>query len=55
MFSDRMDFYESRDAYEAWLQTNGKSEDEVLVARFSGRYGSTWLVFDLDGKLLSYF
>lgn len=55
VFSDRMDFYESRDAYEAWLQTNGKSEDEVLVARFSGRYGSTWLVFDLDGKLLSYF
>lgn len=55
VFSDRMDFYESRDAYEAWLQTNGKPEDEVLVARFSGRYGSTWLVFDLDGKLLSYF
>lgn len=55
MFSDRMDFYESRGAYEAWLQANGKSEDEVLLARFTGRYGSTWLVFDLDGKLLSYF
>jgi len=55
MFSERMDFYQSRESYDAWLQANGKSEDEVLVARFSGRYGSTWLVFDLDGKYLAYF
>ena len=32
-----------------WLQQNGKSEDEVLIERFTGRYGSAWLVFDLDG------
>jgi hypothetical protein len=33
----------------------GKSEDEVLIARFNGRYGSVWLVFDLDGRYLDYF
>lgn len=55
LFSERMDFYNSREAYAAWLQANGKSEDEVLVARFSGRYGNVWLVFDLEGKYLSYF
>jgi hypothetical protein len=36
------------------VQASGKSEDEVLIARFSGRYGSVWLVFDLEGKYLSY-
>lgn len=55
VFVDRMDFYQDKDAYDAWLKTNGKAEDEVLVARFSGRYGSIWLVFDLDGNYLSNF
>lgn len=55
MFSERMDLYGNRDEYEAWLRANGRSEDEVLVARFSGRYGNIWLVFDLEGKYLSYF
>jgi len=55
LFSERMDYYNSRQAYAAWLQANGKSEGEVLIARFSGRYGNVWLVFDLEGKYLSYF
>jgi len=55
LFSGRMDFYKARESYEAWLKANGKAEDEVLFSRFSGRYGAVWLVFDLDGKYLSYF
>ena len=37
-----------------WLQQNGKSEDEVLIERFTGRYGNVWLVFDLDGVYVDY-
>ena len=55
MFMTRLDEHEQLDQYEDWLKQHGKSEDEVLIARFSGRYGSAWLVFDLDGKYLDYF
>lgn len=55
LLSNRMDFYKARESYEAWLKANGKAEDEVLFTRFSGRYGAVWLVFDLEGKYLSYF
>ncbi len=55
LFSNRMDHYGARKPFEAWLRASGKSEDEVLFARFSGRYGSVWLIFDLEGKFISYF
>lgn len=55
LFSERMDFYGARESFDTWLQANGKSEDEVLFARFTGRYGSIWLIFDLEGKFISYF
>ena len=55
MFMTRLDEHGHRDQYQDWLQQNGKSEDEVLIALFNGRYGSVWLVFDLDGKYLDYF
>ena len=55
LFFDRLDFYGGRKAYEGWLQVQGKSADEVLVAPFTGRYGNAWLVFDRKGKYLSYF
>ena len=42
-------------ALEDWLQQNGKSEDDVLISQFSGRYGKAWLVFDLDGVYVDYF
>jgi len=44
-----------RQAYTDWLEQNGRSEDEVLIERFQGRYGSAWLVFDVDGNYLGYF
>ena len=50
-----LDAFESRELYQAWLQQNDNKQDEVMASRFTGRYGSVWLVFDLDGKLLSYF
>ncbi|TNF89522.1 MAG: hypothetical protein EP300_05205 [Gammaproteobacteria bacterium] len=50
-----LDAFESREPYQAWLQQNNKKQDEIMVSRFVGRYGAVWLVFDLDGKLLSYF
>jgi len=55
IFYDRLEFYQAEDALEKWLQENQKSRDEILIARFAARYGNVWLVFDLDGKLLSYF
>ena len=41
--------------FEDWLQQNGKSEDDVLIRQFSGRYGKVWLIFDLDGVYVDYF
>jgi hypothetical protein len=41
--------------YEAWLALNQRSKEEVLIAKFGGRYGVAWLVFDREGKYLSYF
>jgi len=51
----RLDKNGARPAYEQWLEENGKSADEVLIERFTGRYGWAWLVFDLDGKYIGYF
>jgi len=55
VYMSRMDYYQHRDRYEAWLEQQGKSEDEILIARFDGRYGKVWLVFNLDGSYLDYF
>ena len=55
LFGSRLDSYGAREQYLSWLEHNGKSADEVLVAPFVGRYGDVWLVFDLDGSYLSYF
>lgn len=45
----------SEPAYDSWLESNGKTRDEVMIERFYGRYGNAWLVFDLDGEYLGYF
>ena len=55
LFLDRMKFYQEEDSFEAWLRENGKSREDVLVMRFSGRYGTLWLVFGQDGKYQGYF
>ena len=55
VFSDRLEFFKDTDKFEDWLRQSQKSREEVLIARFSGRYGRIWLVFDLEGKYLSYF
>lgn len=55
VYMSRLDYYKHRDRYEAWLEQHGKSEDEILIARFDGRYGKVWLVFNLDGSYLDYF
>lgn len=55
LFFDRMEYYKEEERFEAWLQQNQKSREDVLVMRFSGRYGKLWLVFDQDGKYMSYF
>jgi len=52
---NRLDKNGSRPAYEQWLKENDKSADEVLIERFTGRYGFAWLVFDQDGKYIGYF
>lgn len=55
LYSQMLDKFGERDAYQAWLREHGKREDEVLIAPFNGRYGRAWLVFDLDGGYRSHF
>ena len=55
LFYKRMEFYQATDKFDNWLRQNQKTREEVLIARFDGRYGAVWLVFDLQGKYLSYF
>ena len=55
LFLDRMETSGTTDRFNDWLQKNRKNREDVSVMRFSGRYGAVWLVFDLDGKYLSYF
>ena len=55
VFNQRLDDYKTRDAYEDWLKTHGKTADQVMIAPFDGRYGKAWLVFDRQGKYMSYF
>lgn len=55
IFSDQLELLEAREDYEDWLRQHDKKADEVMIARIAGRYGEAWLVFDLDGKYLSYF
>jgi hypothetical protein len=43
------------DKFNDWLRQNEKTSEEVLIIQFAGRYGTAWLVFDLEGKYLSYF
>lgn len=45
----------STDKFNSWLRQNEKTSEEVLIVQFAGRYGTAWLVFDLEGKYLSYF
>ena len=44
-----------RSVFEEWLKKNSKTQDEVLIQRFSGRYAYAWLVFDREGKYIGYF
>ena len=53
--SGLLDTKEKRPAFEVWLQRNSKTEDQVLVQEFPGRYGYAWLVFDMEGKYIGYF
>jgi hypothetical protein len=46
---------DGRQALADWLQENGKTMNEVLILRFSGRYDNAWLIFDLEGRLAGYF
>ncbi len=55
LYNKEMEFYKATDKFDDWLQQNQKSREEVLIVRFAGRYGAAWLVFDLEGKYLSYF
>ena len=54
-FVGLLDKYGDRDRFDSWLKLNQRAAEEVLIARFNGRYDSVWLVFDPDGKYLSYF
>lgn len=55
LFNSRLDSYQARDSFERWLETNGRTAEQVLISPFGGRYGRVWLVFDLDGRYFTYF
>lgn len=55
LFNQRLDSFGDRERYDAWLMEHGKSPDQVMIAPYNARYGRTWLVFDPDGRLQSYF
>ena len=55
IFGSRLDSFQSRGYFEAWLAENRRSAEEVLIAPFSGRYGRVWLVFDEEARYLGYF
>ncbi len=40
LYYQRMEFYKATDRFNEWLQQNQKSREEVLIARFDGRYGA---------------
>lgn len=46
---------EAKQAFEDWLKERGKEPDSVLLEHFSGRYGTVWLVFDLDANYIGFF
>ncbi len=54
-FMSILDLRDDRSGFDAWLQQHQFAEDEVLLAPFSGRYDTVWLVFDLEGKYQAYF
>ena len=41
--------------FDDWLDANDHSRESVMLEMFAGRYGTAWLVFDLDGRYLGYF
>ena len=45
----------AKQAFGDWLKEHGKEADSVLIEHFSGRYGTVWLVFDLDGNYIGFF
>ena len=51
----RLDHFKATGSFEDWLSHNQKSREDVMILLFIGRYGAVWLVFDRDGKYLSYF
>lgn len=52
---ERLDHFKANDSFEDWLRQNQESRENVMILRFTGRYGAVWLVFDQDGKNLGYF
>ena len=54
-FFEMLEQLDSREAFDAWLEQNDRQKDEVMISRLAGRYGEAWLVFDLEGRYLSYF
>ena len=51
----RLDHFKANDNFEDWLRRNQKSREDVMILRFTGRYGVEWLVLDQEGKNLGYF
>lgn len=50
----RLNKVAAKEDYEKWLAKNKMEADEVLVAPFIGRYGSSWLLFDKNGRYQDY-
>ena len=54
VFVSRLEQAGLGEKFEAWLEQNQKTYEDVLVGQYTGRYGHAWLLFDAEGKYLTY-
>ena len=45
----------AKQVFHEWLEDHAREADSVLIEHFSGRYGTVWLVFDLEGNYIGFF
>lgn len=53
--TDKLKARRAEDRFDAWLEQNQKTADDVMLGYFEGRYGTAWMVFDREGRYLGYF
>ncbi|MFT5112768.1 MAG: hypothetical protein ACI9VI_003181 [Candidatus Azotimanducaceae bacterium] len=53
-FENQLSGSKQQAAFTTWLEQNEYQQDQILIAKFTGRYGQTWLLFAQDGRYIDY-